>query len=50
MKSETNSAPTDPTFFKGHAASIKLRLDGKTQTIGVFGILHPTVLKNYELP
>ncbi|EOD44878.1 Phenylalanyl-tRNA synthetase class IIc beta subunit archae/euk cytosolic [Neofusicoccum parvum] len=40
----------DPTFFKGHAASINLRLDGKTHVIGTFGILHPTVLKNYELP
>ncbi|KAK7521191.1 phenylalanyl-tRNA synthetase beta chain [Phyllosticta citriasiana] len=46
----------DTTFFPGHAAAIKLRLadeaTGKlsTHSIGVFGILHPTVLKNYELP
>jgi len=40
----------DPTFFAGHAASIWLKLDGKAQKIGAFGILHPTVLKNFELP
>ncbi|KAI9685098.1 MAG: phenylalanine--tRNA ligase subunit beta [Bogoriella megaspora] len=40
----------DPMFFPGHAASINLKLDGKTHLIGVFGILHPTVLKNFELP
>ncbi|KAF2092092.1 phenylalanyl-tRNA synthetase [Saccharata proteae CBS 121410] len=40
----------DPTFFAGHAASVNVRLDGKHHVIGVFGILHPTVLKNYELP
>ncbi|KAL0257001.1 phenylalanine--tRNA ligase subunit beta [Diplodia seriata] len=40
----------DPTFFPGHAAAIKLRLDGKTHDIGVFGVLHPTVLKHFELP
>ncbi|KAI4202842.1 MAG: hypothetical protein LQ350_002340 [Teloschistes chrysophthalmus] len=41
---------TDPTFFPGHAAAIHLRLDGqKEQVIGVFGILHPTVLEKFEL-
>ncbi|KAK8199172.1 phenylalanyl-tRNA synthetase beta chain [Phyllosticta capitalensis] len=46
----------DPTFFAGHAAAIKLRIADEatgamqTHSIGVFGILHPTVLKNYELP
>ena len=40
----------DPTFFKGHAASVQLVMDGKQRQIGVFGVLHPTVLKHYELP
>lgn len=41
---------TDPTFFPGHAAAIHLRLDGREeQVIGVFGILHPTVLEKFEL-
>lgn len=40
----------DPTFFPGHAATIVLSLAGKKRSIGSFGILHPTVLKNYELP
>ncbi|KAF2433965.1 beta subunit of phenylalanyl-tRNA synthetase [Tothia fuscella] len=41
----------DPTFFHGHSASIHVKLDGgKDQIIGEFGVLHPTVLKNYELP
>ncbi|KAL8636702.1 MAG: hypothetical protein Q9228_005931 [Teloschistes exilis] len=40
----------DPTFFPGHAAAIHLRLDGREeQVIGVFGILHPTVLEKFEL-
>lgn len=40
----------DSTFLPGHAASIKVNIDGKTHTIGVFGILHPTVLQKFELP
>ncbi|KAL5113926.1 phenylalanine--tRNA ligase subunit beta [Pleosporales sp. CAS-2024a] len=40
----------DPTFLAGHAAAIKLNLDGKNHTIGVFGILHPSVLSKFELP
>lgn len=40
----------DPTFLKGHAANIKLDIDGKVHTIGVFGILHPSVLQKFELP
>ncbi|KAF1958307.1 phenylalanyl-tRNA synthetase beta chain [Byssothecium circinans] len=40
----------DPTFLKGHAAAVKLNLDGKHHTIGVFGILHPSVLQKFELP
>lgn len=38
-----------PTFFEGHAASIHLRLGGVTKVIGVFGVLHPTVLEKFEL-
>jgi phenylalanyl-tRNA synthetase beta chain len=41
---------TDPTFFPGHAASIHCILDGKTSVVGNFGVLHPTVLRNFELP
>ncbi|KAL8864834.1 MAG: hypothetical protein Q9174_007200 [Haloplaca sp. 1 TL-2023] len=40
---------TDPTFFPGHAAAIHVRMAGKEQVIGVFGILHPTVLEKFEL-
>lgn len=40
----------DKTFLPGHAASIKINLAGKNHTIGVFGILHPTVLHKFELP
>ena len=39
----------DPTFFPGHAAAIHLRLGGKDKVIGVFGILHPTVLEHFDL-
>ncbi|KAI4960801.1 hypothetical protein J4E86_002426 [Alternaria arbusti] len=40
----------DPTFLPGHSAAIKLNLGGKNHTIGVFGILHPSVLQKFELP
>jgi phenylalanyl-tRNA synthetase beta chain len=40
----------DPTFLQGHSAAIKLNIGGKNHTIGVFGILHPSVLKAFELP
>ncbi|KAF2757913.1 phenylalanyl-tRNA synthetase [Pseudovirgaria hyperparasitica] len=40
----------DKTFFHGHGAEIHLRLGGKEHVIGSFGILHPSVLKHYELP
>ncbi|KAJ4374406.1 phenylalanine--tRNA ligase subunit beta [Didymella sp. IMI 355093] len=40
----------DKTFLPGHAASIKINLGGKNHTIGVFGILHPSVLHKFELP
>ncbi|KAL9103439.1 MAG: hypothetical protein Q9163_001502 [Psora crenata] len=39
----------DPTFFPGHAASIHLSIGGREQVIGVLGILHPTVLQNFDL-
>jgi phenylalanyl-tRNA synthetase beta chain len=39
----------DKTFFPGHAASVFAKIDGKAHRIGVFGILHPTVLENFEL-
>jgi phenylalanyl-tRNA synthetase beta chain len=42
--------PSDPTFLQGHSAAIKLNIGGKNHTIGVFGILHPSVLKAFELP
>ena len=41
---------TDDTFLTGHAATVYMKLDGKTHSIGSFGVLHPTVLKNFELP
>jgi phenylalanyl-tRNA synthetase beta chain len=40
---------SDPTYFPGHAASIHVRIAGKKQVIGSFGILHPTVLEKFEL-
>ncbi|KAF2107407.1 phenylalanyl-tRNA synthetase beta chain [Lophiotrema nucula] len=39
----------DPTFLAGHAAAIKLKVADKTHVIGVFGILHPSVLHKFEL-
>lgn len=39
----------EATFFKGRAAAIYLRLDGKATRIGEFGILHPTVLEKFDL-
>jgi len=39
----------DPTFFPGHAASIHLKIGTTESVIGVFGILHPTVLEKFEL-
>ncbi|RAL09997.1 phenylalanine--tRNA ligase subunit beta [Aspergillus homomorphus CBS 101889] len=39
----------EPTYFPGHAASVHVRIAGKEHVIGSFGILHPTVLENYEL-
>ncbi|KAK3190747.1 phenylalanine--tRNA ligase subunit beta [Lecanicillium sp. MT-2017a] len=39
----------EETFFPGHAASVHLRLGGKEQRIGEFGILHPTVLEKFDI-
>ncbi|KAI9167368.1 Phenylalanine--tRNA ligase beta subunit [Paramyrothecium foliicola] len=39
----------EDTFFPGHAAAVYLRLGGKEQRIGEFGILHPTVLEKFDL-
>ena len=39
----------DRTFFEGHAAKIHLRVGGRESVVGVFGILHPTVLERFEL-
>jgi len=42
----------DPMYLPGHAAAIYLKLSGKpkAQQIGSFGILHPEVLRRYDLP
>ncbi|KXL41875.1 hypothetical protein M433DRAFT_74271 [Acidomyces richmondensis BFW] len=45
----------DPIYLPGHSAAVFLRLCGShnnvsTRRIGTFGILHPTVLKRFELP
>lgn len=39
----------EPTFFQGRAAAIFVRLNGKVQRIGEFGVLHPSVLEKYDL-
>jgi len=40
----------DAMYLSGHAASVHVNIEGNHHIIGDFGILHPTVLKNYELP
>jgi len=40
----------DPTYFAGHSASIHVKVAGKHHVIGSFGIMHPSVLKHFELP
>ncbi|KAH0363796.1 phenylalanyl-tRNA synthetase beta chain, partial [Aureobasidium melanogenum] len=40
----------DPTFFAGHSAAIYVKFGDKPQRVGTFGVMHPTVLKNFELP
>ncbi|KAI6091809.1 phenylalanyl-tRNA synthetase beta chain [Hypoxylon rubiginosum] len=39
----------EPTFFPGRAAAVYVRLGGKETRIGEFGILHPSVLENFDL-
>lgn len=39
----------EPTWFHGHAAAIYLRLGGKTEQVGQFGILHPSVLEAFDI-
>ena len=39
----------DAAFLPGHAAQIHLRMGGRERVIGVFGILHPSVLEKFEL-
>ncbi|KAK3055682.1 phenylalanine--tRNA ligase subunit beta [Extremus antarcticus] len=40
----------DSTYLDGHAAAIYLSVGGEAQRIGTFGILHPKVLRMFELP
>lgn len=39
----------DATYLAGHAAAIYVNLTDRAVCIGSFGIVHPTVLKKYEL-
>lgn len=39
----------EPTFFEGRGAAIYLRIGGKIKRIGELGVLHPTVLQNFDL-
>ncbi|KAK4669846.1 phenylalanine--tRNA ligase subunit beta [Podospora pseudopauciseta] len=39
----------EPTFFKGRAAAIYVRLGGELKRIGELGVLHPTVLEKFDL-
>lgn len=40
---------SENTYFQGYAAAIYLRLGGKTERIGEFGVLHPTVLEAFDI-
>ncbi|CAN8096625.1 unnamed protein product [Discula destructiva] len=39
----------EPMFFQGRAASIHLRLNGKSQRIGSFGVVAVSVLDSFEI-
>jgi phenylalanyl-tRNA synthetase beta chain len=39
----------EPTFFKGRAAAIWVRLGGELRRIGELGVLHPEVLERFDL-
>lgn len=41
--------PDDPTYFRGYAAAIYVRLNGKTQQVGQFGILDVSVLDAFDI-
>ena len=41
---------TAPPFFADHSAAIYVKIGDKPQRVGTFGVMHPTVLKNFELP
>lgn len=38
------------TYFDGRGADVYLKVEGKSQKIGELGILHPSVLENFEIP
>lgn len=43
-------ASEEKTFFPGRAADLKMINEkGEETKIGSFGVLHPDVLKNYEI-
>ena len=39
-----------PTFFPGRGAAIYVNKDGATKRVGSIGVLHPDVLKSFDLP
>lgn len=42
-------AGTDPLYFPGMAAEVTVVKEGKEMSVGSFGVVHPDVLKNYEI-
>ena len=42
-------AGTDPLYFPGMAAEVTVVKNGKEINVGSFGVVHPDVLKNYEI-
>ena len=37
----------DPTYFPGRCARVMIEESGTKKSIGVFGVVHPEVLKNF---
>ena len=37
----------DPTYFPGRCARVMIEENGSSKSIGVFGVVHPEVLKNF---
>ena len=37
----------DPTYFPGRCARVMIEESGSKKSIGVFGVVHPEVLKNF---